>query len=1303
MNPNGSLNFKGVRVAYRPGTLSQEPIPGVSSSENEVVINQEIIKNQGAIVRTINNPNLNAIRVKVTVPSLQLIDDKSGDIKPNDVALAVDVEIPGGGYVNRVSDIISGKTNSPYEKSYRIDLPHSPTGIWNVRVRRLTEDSTSDKNQNKVILTSLTHIIDAKFTYPGSALLWIRISGKNFSSLPTVKFLQRGKRVLVPSNYNAYTSTYSGHWDGTFKLSWTNNPVWILYDLLINKRYGMGKYLDSSLINKWTLYSASQYCDEMVSNFRGGAEKRFQFNGIITSAEDATQLLHQVASMCRISLLWRGGNIEVIQDKPITQFNHIYNPTNVLSPDGINTFNYSSSGASARHSVALVDWQDPKRLFETDVEYVENGNTYSKYGYNATTIKTIGCTSPSQAYRLGNWTTLVEELLTQTVTFRVPAEGAYVIPGEGILISDPMKQTLRQGGRIHSRPLYNDFILDIDIFDGFIGIGDQISFYSANTGQLVTYGISNVQVAPDGKIKITIPNQIIEPPIDKSPFLVRNSSLQPAKYRVLSVSPSPEGDNKHVYEITALQYNDSIYNAVDHGFAISNEQTTLAMPLTVSAPFGVTGRAIPVLRSGKWQFELQVNWKEPTLAGITSPYTNYYEVQYKRGIHGNWLGTTQTATTYVTYSFMEEDIYFFRVRSIDNYGRSSNWVGSPQTITTRPIPKDPIGTVRAELDVNNALYLSWSDSQTYLYGIQGYYITIQAQGQPERPFQVVNLGTYYSNPIDRPPGVYIVRIYALDPTGQRSQQGLTLTIGNEFAPANPNGEITLTANDDGTIQLHWTGDTTEYAESWLGYRLYQTIPGQPRKLIQTTTNKFSQPFQHPDNLGATYTVVSYNTKGYESLGNISLTLPINALKFTVPNPLGAITKVLASDGGVIMRWTDSQLYDPNRFSGYRIFVNGVQIGSTQVREYFSYFPEDHTQVNQVDIKAYYRSGLQSAAGITVDLLPSDFIPPVPSYLLVDQTLSGTKQFYWELPENPPPDITKFRVKYTRGSVRNWDNAHLLKDVLAGERSLDTDLFREGSYTIMIKSVDVTGLESASFVATSVNLFDPIPENVVESWAYHNPSASEPPMVGSPWTIGRPSMNNIDIHTDGHLYVIDDTQPAFYENVFTPTQIGHMKAHIVGTGNYRVEYRRAVSGFMWGETEENEIFWHPDNENNIFWISGESWLALPVEIQVHQEEYTVRIYWLPGGGILSEFEIMVDAPDLFMSYSDITISPNGTRVIPKKSLVFLKSVTMNLQDTGTGATRLEILDKDPVQGALVKALNSAGTPVSAVIDLVMVGY
>lgn len=139
------------------------------------------------------------------------------------------------------------------------------TTSWSLRVRKVSNDANSSKIGDTVVLQSYTEVIDAKFTYPHTALLYIEFDSKQFNgSIPQITCKPKGRIIRIPSNYNPIDRTYTGVWDGSFKWAWTNNPAWVFYDIVISDRFGLGQRINQQQIDKWELYRIAQYCDQLV-------------------------------------------------------------------------------------------------------------------------------------------------------------------------------------------------------------------------------------------------------------------------------------------------------------------------------------------------------------------------------------------------------------------------------------------------------------------------------------------------------------------------------------------------------------------------------------------------------------------------------------------------------------------------------------------------------------------------------------------------------------------------------------------------------------------------------------------------------------------------------------------------------------------------------------------------------------------------------------------------------------------------------------------------------------------------------
>jgi predicted phage tail protein len=180
-NADGTANFSGITLETRNGSQQQSYVPGFSSVENEVVVGVEVKASQ-SIVRSITDPDVDAVRIKVSVPQLTNQDTTNGDLNGSSVNFAIDRQVNGGGFVEIVNDTISGKTTTKYQRSYYVPLIGS--GPWEIRVRRITSDSTSSAVQNKTFFDSYTEVIESKLRYPNSALVALRVDASQFSNIP---------------------------------------------------------------------------------------------------------------------------------------------------------------------------------------------------------------------------------------------------------------------------------------------------------------------------------------------------------------------------------------------------------------------------------------------------------------------------------------------------------------------------------------------------------------------------------------------------------------------------------------------------------------------------------------------------------------------------------------------------------------------------------------------------------------------------------------------------------------------------------------------------------------------------------------------------------------------------------------------------------------------------------------------------------------------------------------------------------------------------------------------------------------
>ena len=585
-NADGSDNFRGASIFVRNGTQGQGYLSGFAATEREIPVSVEVTKDN-PVTRTITDSNVDRVRVTLSIPALQKVESDN-DIGGHEVEIAVQVQYNSGGFGTVINagngGFIRGKSSSLYQRDFLIDLNGDfPVDI---RFKRISDDETSVDRSSSTFFQTYTEIIDDKFRYPNSALVGLRLDSRQFNSIPSRKYLIRGIKVKIPSNATVDTTThlgritYSGVWDGTFQSAvWTNDPAWILYDLTTSERYGAG--VPESTLDKYDFYSISQYCNELVDDGAGGQEPRFSCNMLINSRDEVYNVIQQMTAIFRGIAYYGAGTLQLLQDKP-TDAQYLLGPSNVV--EGI--FQYQGTSQKARHTVAVVAWQSYDTLGDVEYEYVEDSAAVAKYGIIKKDIKAIGCYSQGQAHRIGKWLLLSEQALTETCNFSVGIESGIILrPGTVVDIADPVKSSVRRSGRIKSATttqITTDSSVDLT---AALAVNNPKLSVLLSTGLVEQRDVSTDGITIVGDTaQINVETAFSEAPAAGSVFLFQNDDVQSQQFRVVSVAEAENG----IYGVSAVAYNDTIYNAVETDNELTTRKiSTLADP--PNAPEGITG------------------------------------------------------------------------------------------------------------------------------------------------------------------------------------------------------------------------------------------------------------------------------------------------------------------------------------------------------------------------------------------------------------------------------------------------------------------------------------------------------------------------------------------------------------------------------------------------------------------------------------------------------------------------------------------------------------------------------------------
>ncbi|MFP3651485.1 MULTISPECIES: host specificity protein J [Burkholderia] len=683
-NGDGSYNFNVKQLDYRLGYVDQTHIAGFESSVAETQVGVALTAQQ-PWSHTFTNVELSAARITLSVSGLSKTDTNTGNIYGYRVAYQIQVSKDGGSFSTVIDTAFDGKASSTYTRSHRIELSGAKSQ-YTVRVVRLTPDGTTQYIQDKMSVVSYAEIIDAKLSYPYSALVALQIDAEQFSSMPTRAYDVLGLLVKYPSNYNPKTRVYTGTWDGTFSFGWTDNPAWIFYDLVLNKRYGLGRYVDATMIDRYALYQIGRYCDVLVSDGKGGQEPRFTCNCYIASRADAIKVIQDLASVFRGIAYWSAGSVIASADMPSDPV-YVYTAANVIKGE----FKYVGSSLRTRYTTALVTYNDPANAYKQTVEYVEDADGINRYGINKAEITAFGCTSRSQAQRVGQWSLLTSRYETNAVTFSVGMDGTLAQPGQVIAVADPARARRRIGGRLISVQDASRVTLDQAPPD--IAAGDSLTV-------VMTTGIAQkraVTAVSNGVVQTAEPFSTV--PLTGAVWMVESSKVQAQLFRVTSVSEK-EGIT---FEISATQHEPGKYAAVDSGAAIDPAPIT-GLPLNVQqAPGNVRVSQFVVVDQGITRTNMTIAWD-------SAPNAIAYIAEFRKD-NGDWITAGRTGGLSIDVSNIYTGRYAARVRAVNAVEIVSPFAYSVETVLQGKTgsPPKPLA-FSASTDQVMSIRLTWAFS-----------------------------------------------------------------------------------------------------------------------------------------------------------------------------------------------------------------------------------------------------------------------------------------------------------------------------------------------------------------------------------------------------------------------------------------------------------------------------------------------------------------------------------------------------------------------------------------------------------------
>ena len=644
------FNFQNTGFDFRLGTSSQTFIKGIKNIEIENPI-ATAVTTSSPITHTVTATNINAVRVTIRFGSLQKFED-DGDINGTEVELKIKTIENDGTTTTAIEDKVKGRSTNAYFRDYLITFSDTTSFPVQIRVERVTADSTDAALVNAFSFHSATNIIFEQNAYPNTAHLALRLGAEQHPRVPNRVYRLRGIKVKIPNNatVNLQTGaiTYSGVWNGNFKTNkeWTTDPAWILYDLLYNTRYGCS--IPETSLNKFTFKSVSEYCGESVDDGEGGQEPRFALNINITQQQAAFDLINDLCSVMRVMPFYNSGSISISQDSPKSSTFLFTNAS--VTKDG---FTYTGSSLKTRHTVINVSYFDMETQ-DIDIETVEaDAATQAKYGVVIRNINAFGTTSRGQARRLGKWFLFNEQNTGETIAFNTTIDaGVTVRCGDIIEVSDSLKAGVRRGGKIKSA---SGTTITLDNFSNTdippLNQAPTLSVMLPDNS-LETKNITNIS-----NNILTIQSAFSLDPNPNAVYILESNTLETTTWRVISVS---ENDDS-TFTITALSHNPGKYDFVEDGTPLPIKSFSTLTEIK-STPTGLRAEEKIIEINKRAVTKIILDWQNV-------PGASKYRVYYR--VNDGDFSQIETTSSNLEILNTKQGSYEFKVYSYNALGEPS--------------------------------------------------------------------------------------------------------------------------------------------------------------------------------------------------------------------------------------------------------------------------------------------------------------------------------------------------------------------------------------------------------------------------------------------------------------------------------------------------------------------------------------------------------------------------------------------------------------------------------------------------------
>ncbi len=540
LDGDGSEDTEQFKTLTNTGTTTQSPlrvfgetITAPQNFKSPVSLKKGNVDGIPAAKVTLQDTSANdwdSIKFGFILQGLTRTDD-DGNIHGHQVSIKITVfDRIGTTEIASISKTVDGKTNVPFKFTVRVNIPEQfkSTDGYKFTIEKTSDDTESSLINENIQSFGWFEIENSPQSYPRTAHIGyaLKATNEHKGGIPNFTSMVKGLLVKVPSNYNqpilangeidwreleleetgsnGYTTNgyrlqksgtgtiltdanpqlYVGTWDGTFVYSWTQNPVWIVYDILTNKTYGLG--VPEENVDKFKFFQIAQYCDACdvtTGEFQGvngqadGSfrhkplgkftsvretligvpagtvvkERRFMCDITISDQEQSMDILNTICASFRGALVYTLGKLSLAVDMPDEFPMMIFNETNIQT----GSFQISGTKESEIITGADVSYLEPTNHYKRETVRIDtvdanDGNDRNTIE-NIATIDLPSVTRRSQALRFAQYQIAASRYQRRTINFVTSTDSLSLSPGDLVSVSQNMTGiNFGYGGKIHA-------------------------------------------------------------------------------------------------------------------------------------------------------------------------------------------------------------------------------------------------------------------------------------------------------------------------------------------------------------------------------------------------------------------------------------------------------------------------------------------------------------------------------------------------------------------------------------------------------------------------------------------------------------------------------------------------------------------------------------------------------------------------------------------------------------------------------------------------------------------------------------